>query len=68
VAIIGGMYELGIGGDLIMAIDGKPADALDSLRIGLRGKKSGDKVVLTLFRNGKKANVTVVLTANGNVL
>ncbi len=68
VAIIGGMYELGIGGDLIMAIDGKPADALDSLRRGLSGKKPGDKVELTLFRNGRKTNVTVVLTANGSVL
>lgn len=68
VAIIGGMYELGIGGDLIMAIDGKPADQLDSLRLGLRGKKAGDKVVITLFRNGRKVDVTVVLTASANVL
>ena len=68
VAVIGGMYELGIGGDLIMAIDGKPADQLDSLRTGLKNKKPGDKVVLTWFRNGKKVTVSVVLTANGNVL
>jgi S1-C subfamily serine protease len=68
VAIIGGMYELGIGGDLIMAIDGKPADQLDSLRLGLRGKKAGDKVVLTLFRNGRKTDVTVTLTPSANVL
>lgn len=68
VAIIGGMYELGIGGDLIMAIDGKPADQLDSLRTGLKNKKPGDKVELTLFRNGRRVNVTVVLTANANVL
>ncbi len=68
VAIIGGMYELGIGGDLIMAIDGKPANALDSLRTGLKNKKPGDKVELTLFRNGRKVNIAVVLTANGSVL
>jgi S1-C subfamily serine protease len=68
VAIIGGMYELGIGGDLIMAIDGKPADQLDSLRIGLSGKRAGDKVVLTLFRNGRKVDLTVALTASAGVL
>ena len=68
VAIIGGMYELGIGGDLIMAIDGKPANALDSLRTGLKNKKPGDKVELMLFRGGRKVNVTVLLTANGSVL
>jgi len=68
VAVIGGMYELGIGGDLIMAIDGKPANALDSLRRGLAGKKPGDKVQLTLFRNGKKETLAVTLIANGSVL
>ncbi len=51
-----------------MAIDGNPADALDSLRRRVEWKEAGDKVELTLFRNGRKTNVTVVLTANGSVL
>jgi S1-C subfamily serine protease len=65
VAVIGGMYELGVGGDLIMAIDGKPCDTLDALSRGLARKRAGDKVELTLFRNGRKTNVTVTLGAAG---
>lgn len=54
-------YQIGIGGDLILAIDGKPADRLDALSRALARKRPGDKVELTLFRNGKRVNVTVTL-------
>ncbi len=54
-------YQIGIGGDLIMAIDGQPVDRLDALSRALARKRPGDKVELTLFRNGRRVNVTVTL-------
>ena len=60
-AVIIANYQIGIGGDLIMAIDGKPVDRLDALSRALARKRPGDKVELTLFRNGKRVNVTVTL-------
>jgi len=60
VAILGN-YQIGIGGDFIMAIDGKPVDRLDALSRSLARKRAGDKVELTLFRNNRKVNVTVTL-------
>ncbi|MBI4890436.1 MAG: trypsin-like peptidase domain-containing protein [Acidobacteria bacterium] len=59
--VVLGNYQIGIGGDLIMAIDGVKADRLDSLSRALSRKRPGDKVELTLFRNGKKVNVSVTL-------
>jgi len=59
--VVLGNYQIGIGGDLIMAIDGVKADRLDALSRALAKKRPGDKVELTLFRGGKKVNVTVTL-------
>ncbi len=60
-AVVIANYQIGIGGDLIMAIDGKPVERLDALPRALASKRPGDKVELTLFRNGKRVNVTVTL-------
>jgi S1-C subfamily serine protease len=54
-------YQIGIGGDLILAVDGKPVDRLDALTRAMARKRPGDKLELTLFRNGKRVNVTVTL-------
>lgn len=54
-------YQIGIGGDLIMAVDGKPVDRLDALTRALSRKRPGDKLELTIFRNGRRVNVTVTL-------
>jgi S1-C subfamily serine protease len=59
--VILGNYQIGIGGDFIMAIDGVKVDRLDALSRALSRKRPGDKVELTLFRNGKKTNLTVTL-------
>ncbi len=59
--VLMGNYQIGIGGDLIMAIDGVKADRLDALSRALARKRPGDKVELTLFRNGRKVNLTVTL-------
>jgi S1-C subfamily serine protease len=60
-SVIVGMYRLGIGGDLITAIDGKPVDGQDALRRALNQKHAGETMVLTIFRGGRTTKVTVTL-------
>jgi len=59
--VIVGMYRLGIGGDLITAIDGKDVDGQDALRRGLSQKRPGDSMVLTVYRNSRSVKITVKL-------
>jgi S1-C subfamily serine protease len=54
-------YRVGVGGDLIVAIDGKPVTAQDALRRALNEKKAGDKMELTVFRDGRTRKITVTL-------
>ncbi len=63
-----GNFELGIGGDLIMAMDGQRIDGRDALTRLLNRKKPGDRINLTVFRNGKKIDVNVTLGEAGNRL
>ncbi len=59
--IVGNRYRIGIGGDLIIAIDGDPAQNQDSLQRALNQKRPGDKMVLTIFRGNRTMKVTVTL-------
>jgi len=59
--IVGGRYQLGIGGDLIIAIDGNPVDGQDALRKALNRKKPGETMVLTIYRGSRTMKVTVTL-------
>jgi S1-C subfamily serine protease len=56
-----GNVELGIGGDLIMAIDGKPVEREDALVQAIAQKRVGDTIVLTIYRNGRTIKVPVKL-------
>ena len=56
-----GMYRLGIGGDLITAIDGKPVTAQDALRRAMNQKRPGENMVLTIYRGNRTMKVTVAL-------
>jgi len=56
-----GMYRLGIGGDLIVAIDGKPVTAQDALRRAMNQKRPGENMVLTIYRGNRTMKVTVAL-------
>jgi S1-C subfamily serine protease len=66
--VIIGNVEIGVGGDLIMALDGKPADRSDALTRALAAKRPGDKLELTIFRAGRTTNVTVTLGEDPNDL
>ncbi|HEX4276572.1 MAG TPA: trypsin-like peptidase domain-containing protein [Bryobacteraceae bacterium] len=59
--IVGGRYQLGIGGDLIIAIDGAPVDGQDALRKAMNQKRPGEMIVLTIFRGNRTMKVTVTL-------
>jgi putative serine protease PepD len=59
--VVGGRYELGIGGDLIIAIDGSPVDTQDALRKALNKKRPGETMVLTIYRGNRTMKVTVTL-------
>lgn len=56
-----GNVELGIGGDLITAIDGQPADREDALVRAIASKRVGDTVTLTILRNGRALSVSMKL-------
>jgi len=59
--IVGNRYRLGIGGDLIVAIDGDPAQTQDALQRALSQKRPGEKMVLTIYRGSRTSKVTVTL-------
>ena len=57
--VVIGMNQLGIGGDLIVAIDGKPVEAQDALVRIMSQKRAADSIELLVFRDGgtKKVNI-----------
>jgi S1-C subfamily serine protease len=59
--VIIGNVEIGVGGDLIMAIDGRPVDRNDAITRALARKRPGDKLELLIFRNGRTQRLSVVL-------
>jgi S1-C subfamily serine protease len=63
-----GQYTLGIGGDLITAIDGKPIETRDALNRAVEQKKPGEKLELTVWRGGRSRKVTVTLGSAAEVL
>jgi len=58
-----GLNEIGIGGDLILALDGKPVDRIDALSRSLSRKRAGDPVELQIFRDGKTSKIKITLGA-----
>jgi S1-C subfamily serine protease len=61
-----GNVELGVGGDLIMAIDGRSANRNDAITRALSNKRPGDRLELTLFRASRTSKVTVTLGEDPN--
>jgi S1-C subfamily serine protease len=59
--VVSGNERLGIGGDLILEADGRPAQREDSLVRILSRKRVGDTLDLKILRNGRTMNVRVKL-------
>jgi S1-C subfamily serine protease len=54
-------YAIPIGGDLIMAIDGRPVESGNALDRSMRGKRPGDTLVLTIYRDNRTLKLPVKL-------
>ena len=53
-------------GDVILSLNGKPVTNPDALVVGIRALDVGDKVTLTVRRDGKDQDVTMVLEASSD--
>jgi S1-C subfamily serine protease len=52
-----------IGADLIIAIDGKPVKSSDDIQSLVTAKKPGDKIKITVVRDGKKRDLEAKLAS-----
>ena len=59
VVVAGDTYIL--GGDVIVAADGKKVSSIEELRDAIASLEPGDKLKLQLYRDGDKTSVTVTL-------
>jgi len=60
-SVLAGLQELRIGGDVLIAINGKAVTNQNDLNLMLNRSQPGDTVTLTLLRDGKRINVPVTL-------
>jgi S1-C subfamily serine protease len=57
-----GRYQVPVGGDIIVAVDGRPTDDLQALTVYLETEKAvGDRVELTILRGEQQLLVPVTL-------
>lgn len=61
-------YAIGIGGDLITSVDGKPVETQDAIQRVMTRKRVGDSMELTLNRAGRSQKITVRLGESSAVL
>ncbi len=59
--VVVGNQQLGVGGDLITAIDGKAVTEPDAVTRTLAAKRPGDLITLTVFRDGRSQDIKVKL-------
>ncbi len=59
--VVIGNQEVGVGGDLITAVDGKPVTEQDAVTRAMSHKRPGDEMELTVYRNGSSIKVMVKL-------
>ncbi len=59
--VLVGNERLGIGGDLITAIEGKPVTESDALARAIARKRPGDTISVKIFRAGRSMDVAVRL-------
>jgi len=59
--VVIGMQRLPIGGDVIVALDGKPAVNQLDVNVALNRKRPGEKITVTVYRGDKKMDIEVTL-------
>ncbi len=60
-SVLAGLQELRIGGDVLIAINGKAVTNQNDLNLMLNRSQPGDTVTLTLLRDGKRISLPVTL-------
>jgi S1-C subfamily serine protease len=63
-SVLAGLQELRIGGDVLVAVNGKELTSQMDLNLLLNRAWPGDTITLTIFRDGKKMDVPVKLGDN----
>jgi S1-C subfamily serine protease len=63
-----GNYEIAVGGDLIMAIDGQVVNSRNSLTTAMNRKRPGDSMELTISRAGRTLKLKVKLGEGSTTL
>jgi len=66
--VIVGNYEIPYGGDLIMAIDGRPVDSATALDRAVARKRPGETLELTVYRNGRTLKLQVRISEGEQTL
>ena len=61
--VVVGNVELGVGGDLIEAVDGKRVERDDDLQRAMNKKRAADNLELLVYRNGRTQKIIVKLGA-----
>lgn len=61
--VVIGNDQVGVGGDLIVAVEGRPVDRQDSISRALSRKRAGDMLDLTIVRGGRKMDLKIRLGA-----
>ncbi len=61
--VVIGNAQVGVGGDLIVSVDGKPVVRQDAISSALSRKRAGDTLDITVYRGGRKVNLKVKLGA-----
>jgi S1-C subfamily serine protease len=59
--VMAGMRRIVVGGDVIVAIDGQKIASQLDMNLVLNRKRPGDAVAVTIYRGGKKMDVSVKL-------
>ncbi|HEV3254850.1 MAG TPA: trypsin-like peptidase domain-containing protein [Candidatus Acidoferrales bacterium] len=63
--VLAGLQQLRIGGDVVVAVDGKKLTNQFELGVILNRLRPGDAVTLTIYRDQQKMDVRVTLTEGG---
>jgi S1-C subfamily serine protease len=59
--VVVGLQQMLIGGDVLVSVDGQDIASQLDLAVALNQKRPGDKVTLTIYRDGRKMEVGVTL-------
>ena len=61
VVIVGGAYQLAVGGDLILAVENQPVTTRDALQRVMDRKRGGEPLSVTIYRKGRTMDIKVKL-------